>query len=98
MTNVQEIQSKFGSINWRDFLKGLLIAGIIPVVAILYKIISHWLDSSDEALVIDWKEVIRAAFYGFTAYLGKNFFEPTQTVIIVKPPVDVVPKDVPPIN
>ncbi len=85
--NLDQITSKFGEINWRDFRKGLLIAVIVPVVGTLYAVISHWFNNENAAFEIDWKELARSAFYSFTAYISKNLFEPTKTVIIVKPPV-----------
>lgn len=83
---VETITSKFASIQWRDFTKGLLIAIIIPVIGILYEAITHWFNTNDPFLV-DWKGLAKAAFYGFTAYISKNFFEPSKTIVVVEPPI-----------
>lgn len=87
MQTAKQITSKFLSLQGRDFIKGLLIAVIVPVIATLYSVVKHWIDT-DDPFVIDWKEVARAAFYAFTAYISKNFFEPTQTVIVTTPPLE----------
>lgn len=86
-TEATQITSKFATLQKRDFLKGLLIAILTPVVGLLYQVISNWLSTDDAQFIINWKELARVAFYAFAAYIGKNFFEPTQTVIVVKPPL-----------
>lgn len=56
------------SINWNDFLKGLLISVLAPVLIILYNTVST--GSFD----IDWKQVLTAGASAGLAYIIKNFF------------------------
>lgn len=67
--------SKRFTINWRDILKGLKIAVIAPVLAIIYKSIQ------EGSLTFNWKVIGLAAVGGLISYLIKNFLEPGQIVI-----------------
>ncbi len=55
-------------LNLRDFLKGALMAILVPV---LY-IIQTSLDSG--VLTFNWKQITIAAIAGFVSYLIKNLF------------------------
>ena len=63
-------QSNFLSLNWKDILKGLLMAILTPVVLII--------EQSLEAgsITFNWKQIGLAAIAGGFAYLVKNFFTP----------------------
>lgn len=56
------------SINWNDFLKGLVMAVIMPVLAIIQSSISNG------ELTFNWKLIGLTAAGAFVAYLIKNFF------------------------
>lgn len=66
--------SKQFRVNWRDIAKALLIAAITPVLVI----VQSELDSGN---MPSWKSIGMAAVGGAVAYLIKNFFTPSQTVI-----------------
>jgi len=60
--------SKFLSLNWADLGKGLLMAVLTPVMAVI--------GQSIEAgnFTYDWKTIGLSALAGGFAYLVKNFF------------------------
>jgi len=61
-------QSNFLSLGWRDFLRGLLIAILTPVIAIIS-------DSAERGeLFFNWRLIALSAIGGGCAYLLKNFF------------------------
>jgi len=72
------ILSEQFSWNLRDFFKGAIVA----VLATIVPIVNATIESG--VLTFDWKAIGLAALGGFTAYLIKNFLEPTK-VIEVKP-------------
>jgi hypothetical protein len=68
------------SLNYRDILRGLLIAVLTAVVTSVYEAITQGgLDS------IEWKETGAIALSAGLAYLIKNFFTPTE-IVVVNPP------------
>lgn len=62
------MKSTFLSLNMRDFIKGLIVAIITPVVPIVQQSISAG------SLVFDWHIIGLAAAGGFVAYMVKNLF------------------------
>lgn len=56
------------SINWNDLLKGLIMAVIMPVLAIIQQSISEGM------LTFDWRLIGLTAGGGLVGYLIKNFF------------------------
>lgn len=78
----KQITSKIFSLQARDFLKGLLIAALSPVFTIITTSLNQG------SLVFNWRAMGVTGLSAGLAYLAKNFFEPTQTVIIVKPALD----------
>lgn len=52
----------------RDFLKGLVMATVVPVLLIIQQSISAG------TLVFNWQEIGMAAVSGLLGYLLKNFF------------------------
>lgn len=60
--------SKLFTLNTKDFLKGLVMAILVPAVLI----IQQSLDSG--TLVLNWKAILMASISGALAYLMKNFF------------------------
>lgn len=61
-------QSKFLSLGWRDFLRGLLMAVLTPV----FVIIQQSLDAG--ILTFNWTSIAMAAVAGALAYITKNVF------------------------
>ena len=71
-----EIQtSKLFSVNFRDILKGALVATLTPVIVLIQQSLEAG------TLVFNWHALAMAAIGGFLAYLIKNFFTPTQVVV-----------------
>lgn len=62
------MKSTFLTLKTRDFLKGLAMAGLVPVFVIIQQSIS----AGD--LTFNWKAIGMAAVAGFIGYLTKNFF------------------------
>lgn len=76
MAQLQTVtSSRQFSLNMRDVLKGLLIAVLTPVMAVIV--------SSLEAgsLTFDWKRIGIVALSAFAAYIVKNFLDPAKVVI-----------------
>jgi len=71
--------SKLFSLNNKDFLKGLVMAILVPAVLI----IQQSLDSG--TLVLNWKAILMASISGALAYLLKNFF--TSEIVSDKSPI-----------
>lgn len=61
-------QSNFLTLGWRDFLRGLAIAILTPVIFIIQQSI----DSGE--WVFNWKNIGFAAIAGGVAYIAKNLF------------------------
>ena len=55
------------SLNWNDFLKGLIVAVIMPVLAIVQNSIA------EGELTFNWRLIGLTAIGGLVAYLIKNF-------------------------
>lgn len=62
------MKSTFLSLGVRDFIKGLIVAIITPIVPIVQQSISAG------TLVFDWHVIGLAAAGGFVGYMVKNFF------------------------
>lgn len=67
--------SKIFSLNWQDFLKGLIIAIGTPVLYILQELIPDW----------NLSPIEKAALSAGVTYLLKNFFTPTPSAIQIDP-------------
>lgn len=66
-------QSDFLSLGWRDFFRGLAMAILTPVFAIVA-------DSVERGeLNFNWRLIVISAIGGGVAYLAKNFFTPKDT-------------------
>lgn len=61
-------QSKFLSLNWRDFLRGLLMAILTPVFTTAYDSFSRG------EFTLNWNLILVSAIGGAGAYLSKNLF------------------------
>lgn len=72
METNQTVTSQQFSLNWRDALRGLLLATISSVATIIYASIEQ--GSFD----FDWKLIIKVASGSALAYLIKNFFTPAS--------------------
>lgn len=74
MAQTTATSSQF-SLGWRDLLKGLLMAVLTPVIAIIS-------DSIDKGvLTFNWHLILLAALGGAVGYLIKNFLTPSAIVI-----------------
>ena len=60
-------QSNFLALNGRDFLNGLIMAVLVPVLVIVENSVSAG------GLTFDWKSIGTAAIAGAVGYLVKNF-------------------------
>lgn len=61
-------QSKFLSLGYRDFLRGLLMAVLTPVFTTAYDSFSRG------EFTINWHLIVLSAIGGAGAYLSKNIF------------------------
>ena len=73
------MKSDFLNLNWKDFVKGLLVAVLTAVITYLYGVIG-----TGDFTAIDWKMVGSTALIAALAYLSKNLFtnsegEPLKT-------------------
>ena len=80
--------SKQYTVNWRDILKGLLIAIVTPALATI--------EQSLEAgtLTFNWKLIGISSLSAGIAYLSKNFFTKSQTTISNQTPAELAQSDV----
>jgi hypothetical protein len=62
------------SINWKDFLKGLLVAALTTPLTTLYTSLQAG------SFNVDWKALGLVAAAGGLSYVLKNFFTPSQLV------------------
>jgi hypothetical protein len=74
------------NLNWADFGKGLVMAVLTPVFAIIVQSLNNG------QLTFDWKVIGGAALAGALAYLSKNLFSPAQ--IVIQNPTDTEVKAV----
>jgi hypothetical protein len=73
--------SKFLSLGFKDVLKGLLIAVLTPVFVVVQQSVAKG------TLSVDWEVLSVAAIGGALAYLAKNFFTPSQSIVGENVPV-----------
>jgi len=62
------IVNKQGSLNWRDLLKGGVVAAISPAFTILIQSLQA------EDFTVNWKSIANVAVISFLTYLSKNLF------------------------
>lgn len=77
-------QSKFLSLNWRDFLRGLLMAILTPVFTTAYDSFSRG------EFTLNWHLILLSAIGGAGAYLSKNLFtkaDSAQKIVGDRPPI-----------
>lgn len=67
--------SKQYTINYRDVLKGLLVSGVTGALTVAEQALTT------TPVVFSWKAIGLAALAAGVAYLLKNLFTPSQTVI-----------------
>lgn len=75
MANV--VASPQFTLKWRDFLRGLILAVLASVVTI----IQESLETGEFSL--DWNRIGIVALSAATAYLVKNYFEPSKVITVV---------------
>lgn len=73
MTNTT-VTSKQFSLNMSDFVKGIIVAVIVPVLTTLMNLLT-----SGE--LINWSAIWKLAVASFIGYLLKNFFTPSAIVV-----------------
>lgn len=78
---VTTFTSKIFTLKTRDFLKGLWITVLSQVVTV---VMTSWNAGKFE---LNWEVMKVTATSAFLAYLAKNFFEPTKTVVLVDPAI-----------
>ena len=66
--------SNLFSLGTQDFLKGLLVDAITPVITIIENSLSA------VTITFNWKNIGLTALAAGIAYLSKNFFTPAQVV------------------
>jgi len=81
----QKVTSKKFSLDWRDVLKGVLVAMLTAFIATGGQMLEQWLTTPDFAfdrvnLILSLKAAIGAG----VAYLVKNFLTPQQVVSTIK--------------
>ena len=76
------MRSSFLTINWRDTLKGLLLAVITAVLTFAYEALQSGTLFTKEAL----KAMGLVALSAFMAYIIKNFFTNTKGEILTPEP------------
>ena len=87
---MQPLPSTFGSLKLRDFLKGLVMAVIVPALLAIQQSITAG------ELVINWKSLGVAAIASFIGYLIKNVFTndiPVAEAIIAEGQAKVMMKN-----
>lgn len=65
----QKVTSGLFAINWKDALRGLVVASVTAALILIQNQLST-------GVVLDWKEVGTTAFLAGVGYLIKNFFTP----------------------
>ncbi len=60
--------SNFGTLNWADFGKGLLVAVLSAVFTVIYTTVQAG------SLTFDWKAIGATALAAALAYISKNLF------------------------
>lgn len=78
-TEVPVKENKLFSLNWNDFLKGLLIAVLTPVLDFILIGVEAY--SNGAEFVIDWHRALGIGVAAFIVYITKNFLTPTTVVI-----------------
>lgn len=73
--SVQAVVSKKFTLVWNDFLKAFLLAIVSPVIPIVMQSVSA------DKWVFDWTTIWHTAVAAGVAYLAKNFFSTTATVV-----------------
>jgi hypothetical protein len=74
MSNTVTTSKQF-TLNFRDILKGLAVAVILPVLNVIYQSIEAG------SFEFDWKRIGLLAAGGLIAYLIKNFLTPAEIVV-----------------
>jgi len=77
---IQVETSKFLTLNWRDLVRGFVIAVIGAALTQIYSVI----DSG--SLVFNWKAILTGSLVPGVSYLLRNLFESSKTVVKITPP------------
>lgn len=76
------IVSKQGTLQSRDWGKGVLIGAGTAILVALIEFVQRWIADGNNIFDLDWQTVIQAAVAGFITYLGKNLLEPGKIVTV----------------
>ena len=77
----QVITSEKYSVNWRDAIKGLVVAVITAVLSTIYSGIEQGGDLAD----INYMSVLKIAVTAGIGYILKNWlFEPPKTIVVAQ--------------
>ncbi len=66
-TKFKEMKSTLFTLNWRDFLKGLILAVVVPVLVTIQESLAAG------NITFDWKTIGISSLATFIAYILKNF-------------------------
>lgn len=70
------VVNKQGALNWRDLLKGSVIAAISPVFTIIIQSLQA------DGFIVNWKSILNVAIISFLTYISKNVFSaPSVTTV-----------------
>lgn len=70
------IENKQFTLQWRDAVKGLVVAVITAVITVVYASLQAG------SLDFDWAQISTTALTAALAYIMKNWLEPTKVVTI----------------
>lgn len=70
--------SNLFTINWSDFLKGLVMAILVPTILIIQQSVDSGI------LTFNWKEIGMAAIAGAVGFLVKKFVTNSEDKILLK--------------
>ena len=83
MAEIIVTTSKQFTLNVRDLLRGFLMTAGGAIIAPLIESLKDW------SFVANWHTIVGGALTAGLTYLLKNFFQPSQTIIASKPPLDI---------
>src|SRR5690606_7249439 len=79
---MKTIIKKQGTLQGRDYLKGIGIGAATAAVWAVIEFVQSWLADGGDIFDINGKELLRAGIAGLIAYIGKNLFEPSKVVTV----------------
>ena len=87
---MQIITSKQFNLDWRDLLKGAVVAAFTAGATALGNVIDVWYNSDSLSIYnINYQIVFKTMIVVFVGYLAKNFVSPSKVITKVQPPETV---------